>query len=782
MVRRAAGECAVFALYLLLAVALTWPFAQQLSTAVSDLGDPLLNAWILDWTSHALVTQPLRLFEAPIFHPSMKPLAYSEHLTGIAVLVLPFHLAGVSALTLHNIALLLAFALSGYGGFVLARMFVRSIPACFIAGTFFAFVSFKFDHLPQVQVVSAGWIPLVLAALVAYWRQPSKKHAALFAAAFVMNGLTNVYYLLFVSAAFGVTLLFLLFVAPRRELRFWTRLAIACVVAALVLLPFLLPYKQVSDAYQMKRWAGEIVTSGWRAWLVAAPRSLLYGPLVREELRVPENSLFPGLMPLFLIAAALMLTPRREIVLPGVPNSQPGASPANAENLGLRRERTLRILDGLIVVVGFLTILSLVAHRLEIAPFGIRLLALRGSDTPIVALLLLLTIRCSFRLPRAFGEGNLREALARSRFTTEEWIAALWFLAGFIGSFGMRSFFFSFLFKRIDPFQSIRAAPRFAIVAYAGMAVFVALGAAALIARRKYKATTAAALVTLAIIDVLPVIRWETAPDRLPPVYRWIDRHKTGPLLEWPVDHGATFRYLLGAAEHRVPLLNGTSGFEPPEHRAMRDAWEQKRYAEALAQGEKFGAKILIVHAHWIPIEARAAIREALAQGRLQFLQRFDHAIEGDFVFAIARNFPQWASLRAPDVPNGAGHFPQHTLQRFLDSQPTHSETPFGVVDWPHWDSTVKGALTVSGWVVAPAHPRNIYVYIDDRRHRFEAMRLPRPDVNATYGWYYNDRPGYSVTIPSRPRGVRRQTDVQIEVVDANGRVTRLDDIFFNWE
>lgn len=777
MLRRVAGEAAVFALYLLLAIALTWPLATQLSTAVSDLGDPLLNAWILDWTSHALATRPLHLFDAPIFHPSMMPLAFSEHLTGIALLVLPFHLAGVSAMTLHNLAMLLAFTLSGYGAFVLARMFVRSFPACFIAGIFFAFVSFKFDHLPQVQVVSAGWIPLTLAALVAYWRRPSKRNAAWFAAAFVMNGLTNVYYLLFVSAAFGVTLLFFLFAAPRREPRFRTRLAVACVVAALVLLPFLLPYKAVSNAYQMKRYAGEIMTSGWRAWLVAAPRSLLYGRLAGEELRMPENSLFPGLMPLFLIGAALFLTPRRDVILSEATDLSGDGRRISSSFASLR----MTALDALIVLLGIVTILSLVADRLEIAPFGVRLLALRGSDTPIVALLLLFTIRCSIRLPKAFGEGNLRDALARSRFTTEEWMAALWIAAGFLGSFGMRSFFFSFLFKRIDPFQSIRAAPRFAVIAYAGMIVFVALGAAALIARRKYKLTTAAVLLTLAIIDVMPVIRWESAPDRTPAVYRWLAKQQTGPVIEWPVEHGATFQYLLGAAVHRVPLLNGTSGFEPPEHRGLREAWEQKRYDDLLAQSEKYGAKILIVHAHRVPPETREAIRKALAEGRLQYLQRFDHAIEGDFVFAIARNFPQWASLRAPDVPNGAGHFPRQTLERFLNGQPTHSDSTFGVLDWPQWNATVDGPLNVSGWAIASTHVRNVYVCIADRQYRFEATRVARPDVNATYGWYYNDKPGFVLTIPSRPRGVRPQTDIQIEVVDGSGRVTRFDDVFFTW-
>src|SRR5687768_6065952 len=99
---RLAREAGIFTLFLLLAVALTWPLAPRIDTAVSDPYDPLLNAWILDWTAHALLTQPLRLFDAPAFHPSIMPLAYSEHMTGVALLVLPFHLAGVPAIALHN--------------------------------------------------------------------------------------------------------------------------------------------------------------------------------------------------------------------------------------------------------------------------------------------------------------------------------------------------------------------------------------------------------------------------------------------------------------------------------------------------------------------------------------------------------------------------------------------------------------------------------------------------------------------------------------------------------
>src|ERR1700730_13989585 len=120
--RSAIRELGVFAFYLVVAIVLTWPLAANLPTAVSDLGDPLLNSWILDWDCYALTHKPLHLFSAPIFYPATFPLAYSEHLTGIALLVLPFHLAGLGAVTVHNIAILLGFALSAYGASVLAHV------------------------------------------------------------------------------------------------------------------------------------------------------------------------------------------------------------------------------------------------------------------------------------------------------------------------------------------------------------------------------------------------------------------------------------------------------------------------------------------------------------------------------------------------------------------------------------------------------------------------------------------------------------------------------------
>src|SRR5437763_10629968 len=130
---RALRAVAPLLLYATLAVIMTWPLAIRLNTAVADLGDPILNVFIIDWDCHALLHAPLSIFNPPVFHPAKYPLAYSENMIAIAAAVLPFHAAGVPPIGVYNIAVLLGLALSAYAGYVLARMVAGEMPAL-IAG------------------------------------------------------------------------------------------------------------------------------------------------------------------------------------------------------------------------------------------------------------------------------------------------------------------------------------------------------------------------------------------------------------------------------------------------------------------------------------------------------------------------------------------------------------------------------------------------------------------------------------------------------------------------
>ncbi len=491
--------------YLLLAIALTWPLVRELDTAVADHGDPLLNAWIIDWNCHALSHDPLHLFDAPIFHPATFPLAFSEHMTGVALLVLPFHLAGLSAIATYNIAILISFALAGFGMFVLAHLITGDRIASFAAGVFYAFVSFKFDHLSHVQIIASGWIPLTLAALLLFWRSGSTKHAAFFTLAFVMNGLTNVYWLLFTGFAVAMTIAFLQVVKPF-DIR---KLAVALGTVAILLLPFLIPYQVVSKTYRMRRTSMESMggSATWRDWAGASPSSLVYGWMKGR----PERRIFPGFL-----ALALFLY--------GVRSCRP------------QLDRSIRASKPLLIGALLLVIIGCVLVRWH------------KSDIPFMLAALLTIAAIPFR-----------EHVVRA----ELWAASLWISIGFIGSFGEHSFLHSFLFRVFEPMRATRTPSRWAVIVYCGLGIWMAFGAARL-PRLRFAVLALSIIEVLPRFtwqhvpaQFPPVYAWlaSTHPScviELP--IAWDEREAS---------------YLLASTVHHVPTMNGVSGFDPPVHELL---------------------------------------------------------------------------------------------------------------------------------------------------------------------------------------------------------------------
>ncbi|MGZ8867888.1 MAG: hypothetical protein ACXW2P_06055, partial [Thermoanaerobaculia bacterium] len=492
--RRILRELSVFALFALLAVALTWPLVLHPATAVSDFGDPLLTAWILDWVCYALTHQPLSLYDAPIFHPAPVPLAYSENLIAVAILVLPAYLAGVPPIAVHNLAVLLGFALSGYGAYVLARMVSGSTIGAIAGGIFFAFCSFKFDHLPHVHILFSAWVPLLLAALLAFWEKPNRWRGALLTLAWVANGLTNIYFLLFTAVAMIFTVLLLGIIRPRGW-RFYAGLAATTIAAVLILYPFLKPYREVSQRYKHVRTIEEVRngSASWKNWLVPSWSSRAYGNVPAYKMFEAERQLFPGLMIVFLTLTAVAATPRLRA--------------ASDELRGPPREEALATGPHIGAALFIFAALALawataVSDRYELKLFGRRVLAADSADIP--AMVALLGVLFAFRR-------QIRAFAARSRFNAGAWAAAVWIAVGLLGSFGANGFLYTFFYRRFEPFQAMRVPARFAVIAYAGLAVWGALGVAAVLRNRTgWKRPVFAILIlALMVVEVVPRTRWE---------------------------------------------------------------------------------------------------------------------------------------------------------------------------------------------------------------------------------------------------------------------------------
>src|SRR5206468_6037095 len=109
---------------------------------------------------------------------------------------------------------------------------------------------------------------------------------------------------------------------------------------------------------------------------------------------------------------------------------------------------------------------------------------------------------------------------------------------GFFGSLGLNSFFHRFIVRTLFVFKSIRAPARWAIITYVGLIIWSSLGIDALLRKRTgwKRASLGAVFAVLAIVDMMPHVRWEHVVADAPSVYHWMAReHVKGPYLELPM-------------------------------------------------------------------------------------------------------------------------------------------------------------------------------------------------------------------------------------------------------
>ena len=114
--------------FLALAVAVTWPLAARIDRATAgDLGDSLLNVYVLDWNYHTLLEKYdwSAYWRINMYWPHELTMAMSEHLFGQALLGLPVFLLTGDCLVTLNCLLILNLALNGYAAAVVGYYYAR---------------------------------------------------------------------------------------------------------------------------------------------------------------------------------------------------------------------------------------------------------------------------------------------------------------------------------------------------------------------------------------------------------------------------------------------------------------------------------------------------------------------------------------------------------------------------------------------------------------------------------------------------------------------------------
>ncbi len=304
-----AAHAAVFALFVALAVAHTWPLASGLGYwSRHDNADTILNEWVLAWIAHILPQHPLQLFDANIFYPEARTLAFSEHMIVQGLLGAPLFAAGVSPLVAYNVVLLSGFVLTAFSMYFVVARWTGDRAAGVLAGCLAAFNAHTFTRLPHLQALHVEFLPVVLLLLDRLLTRPRVLTGVFLGIAFALQGLTSYYWLVFTS--FGVAA-----AAIVRRDAWWGRragdLAVPAIVAALtaaaILAPFLIPYYRVSTSLGFVRSLDDVAlySGGWRDYLSTPGRlhflawsHIVWGP-------GGKTPLFPGLVSLVLAAVAL---------------------------------------------------------------------------------------------------------------------------------------------------------------------------------------------------------------------------------------------------------------------------------------------------------------------------------------------------------------------------------------------------------------------------------------------------------------------------------------------
>ena len=274
--------------------------------SVSDLGDPLFSMWRLDWVAYQLRHDPVHLFDANIFHPEPRTLAYSDAMLVPALVAAPWLWLGADVVVVHNLLMLAASAFSGVTMFWLVRSLTRSTEAAVVSGAVFALYPLRWAFHANLELEVTLWMPLALLGFHRTMAGGRLKDGLGTGIAVALQALSSLYYGLFLSLHLLIVGLSTA-VAARGGIRSAIRpLAAGALLAAVVVAPITVPYFQNRATVGERRLADAARFSARpRDYLAAHPTSRAYGQVLRgQEGKLP---LFPGIAPSALAVAGLWL-------------------------------------------------------------------------------------------------------------------------------------------------------------------------------------------------------------------------------------------------------------------------------------------------------------------------------------------------------------------------------------------------------------------------------------------------------------------------------------------
>ncbi|HEY0783600.1 MAG TPA: hypothetical protein VGE98_14165 [Thermoanaerobaculia bacterium] len=607
--------------YTLLALVDLRPVWRTFSTHLApNAEDPLFNLVVLQWGAHQARLYWPAPFDMPFFFPAKSVATYSDVLFGPSLFTAAVEAAGGGALVAYNLLLVGSFVLCAGATYFVLRRCDLSPAAAFAGGLMFAFSPFRFEQLGHLQVLLAGFIPLVFWTFDRLLAAPSGRRAAAFLLVYALHvtgGSYLAYMIHFPLAVLAVNRLGDLRRSGdlRRQLAILLPTALA---AGLLLFAVFRPYLDPSRG-DLKREPWELYAYGASlAGLVTPSEWNFYNGPWADGWKRQENALFAGLLPTILGLAAAAGAWRRHRAAPLRP----------------LRERD-RLAIGALAALG---IAGWAAGETRIWT-GTNPLARWGFGGPYswksTACLLVAGLGAVFLYRARAGRWPL-DLTALPRFSRG--LAA----AGLVSLLLAFPFVYEPLAHVVPGLAGMRVPARFyAFVSFA-LAFFAARELDRWLGRsgegRARRGLLAGSATAFLIVELFPrQIPWALVPDvgARPPVYAWIAGHpEVRALLELPLGEWRDeVVYMENATEHWRPLVNGFSGYTPRHYVDLLPTVRPLPTPAALEKLRAWGVTHVLIHgrhfrARW---ERRSLNEWAWAAGASQvYKDRF-----GDRVYRL---------------------------------------------------------------------------------------------------------------------------------------------------
>jgi len=618
--------------FILITIIQLYPFSIYPFNRVHDLGDPLLNSYILWWVGDKLFHDPLNVFNANIYYPHHNTIAFSDNMLPLAFFAYPFYLITKNPIFSYNAILLISFVINAYAIFLLAYKLTNNSFSGIISGLIFSFSSYKMMHISHIQLLASMWIPLYFLYLHKFLENNKFKDSIFFAFFFLLQALSSVYYGLFSISILIFILPLFLFIFKRINIDSLLKLILPLFIAGLILFLLSIPYMENFKKFHFKRplfYGAEL-----QNYLAPLPQNIIFGKLL-SNFGTHEKYLFPGFIALALAIFSLIEEKNNHIYY------------RKNNKIWLKLIPLIKKFLLFFTIANlFFIVLIILSKELSIG-FNLFKHPLRVLCIVVLNLFIIMLSCLVYKVSRNVKEIKDKIKLLYLCIT----ILALFFSFGkgfgFMGNYKSEKLFpFNLFYNYVMGFAGIREPSRYAVFVLFGIAILAGLGSAKLFERFKnISAKYALAALILFFINLeylsipLRSIAIPVSSKDIPPIYTWLKNLKEDAIiLEYPffpeIHKESIYMYL--AIYHKKKIVNGYSGFIPCSADFLRENFNNFPNIKTLEMLKELKVNYVIIHLKMFPNEKAAA--QAMRKiekifDEFKFIKRFQYAFTDENAF-----------------------------------------------------------------------------------------------------------------------------------------------------